>query len=126
AVFLKKEESDLTAMRTVINTLKAGHSAAVFPEGRRTFKEGMTEFKPGAAYLAARTGVVVVPVALINTADFLKFWKRNVMINIGMPIFPDQTKLPLSEQVPLLTQRFTEAVTSLHSEIAAILEKEGK
>ncbi len=126
AVFLKRDDSDLSAMRTVLNILKEGHSAAIFPEGRRTFGQGMTDFKQGAAYLACRSKVTVVPVALTNTGDLGKFWRRNIVVKIGQPIDPNQFELPLKEQIPALTKLLEQTVTNLHQQCVAVLQKEGK
>ncbi len=44
-----------------------GWSLLVFPEGGRTTGDAMRSFKPGAAWIASRTGVQVVPVFVDHT-----------------------------------------------------------
>src|SRR5271154_2319652 len=46
-------------------------SMLVFPEGGRSADGVMHEFKEGAAYIAIRAGVPVVPLAIIGTYDVL-------------------------------------------------------
>ena len=86
AVFLNKDESDLTAMRTVIGVLKLNKAVAIFPEGHRNRNQQIGEFKQGAAFIAYRTGVKIIPVAISNSRDFFRFWRHNIVVNIGMPI----------------------------------------
>ena len=53
------------ALREAVGLLRSGHAVAMFPEG---CAGAGGEFGAGAAYLQARTGVPVVPVALIGSA----------------------------------------------------------
>jgi 1-acyl-sn-glycerol-3-phosphate acyltransferase len=70
--------------------LASGIRVVVFPEGTRVLPGEKARYKPGAALLAVRTGVPVVPVAH-NAADF---WAKKallirpgaVMVSIGPPI----------------------------------------
>lgn len=59
------------ALRTAVRHLRAGGAAGVFPEGRRTAEWGESPFRPGAAWLALRTGAPVVPVALWGTQNVM-------------------------------------------------------
>ena len=67
-----------------------GISVLLFPEGGRTEK-GMRPFKEGAAYIAIKAGVPVVPVGLVNMRSVLPMnsWllrPARVEILIGDPI----------------------------------------
>lgn len=86
AVFLNKDDGDLAAMRLALAELKEGHSVGVFPEGHRYFDQKMGEFHEGAAFIAYRARVRVLPVAVVNTANFLRLFKRNIRLVIGEPI----------------------------------------
>lgn len=67
-----------------------GISVLLFPEGGRT-ETGMRSFKEGAAYIAIKAGVPVVPVGLVNMRRVLPMnsWllrPAEVEIQIGDPI----------------------------------------
>jgi 1-acyl-sn-glycerol-3-phosphate acyltransferase len=67
-----------------------GISVLLFPEGGRT-KEGMRPFKEGAAYIAIKAGVPVIPVGLVNMRSVLPMnsWllrTASVEIQVGEPI----------------------------------------
>jgi 1-acyl-sn-glycerol-3-phosphate acyltransferase len=67
-----------------------GISVLLFPEGGRT-EAGIRPFKEGAAYIAIKAGVPVVPVGLVNIRGILPMHSLllrpgRVEINIGEPI----------------------------------------
>jgi 1-acyl-sn-glycerol-3-phosphate acyltransferase len=67
-----------------------GISLLVFPEGGRSMGE-LQEFREGAAYMAIRAGVPLVPVALVDTHRILPMGSVNVRpgrvaVRIGTPI----------------------------------------
>ena len=47
-----------------------GISVLLFPEGGRS-PEGLREFKEGAAYIAIKAGVPVVPMAIVGMRELL-------------------------------------------------------
>ena len=113
AVFLNKEESDLTALRTAVKTLKAGRTVGIFPEGRCYREPGLLPFMPGAAYIAHKARVPVVPMGIENAGDMLRFWKRNVVIRIGEPIWLDFDLKATHEYLAETSNLFSERVASL-------------
>jgi 1-acyl-sn-glycerol-3-phosphate acyltransferase len=73
AIFVDRYHSDFSAMRQVLKRLKAGEAFVVAPEGTRSPTGALIEGKPGAAYLAAASGVPILPVAVIGTEDKVAF-----------------------------------------------------
>src|ERR1700728_2283936 len=65
-------------------------SVLLFPEGGRS-EAGIREFKEGAAYIAIKAGVPVVPVGLVNVRNILPMHSlllrpANVEVHVGDPI----------------------------------------
>jgi 1-acyl-sn-glycerol-3-phosphate acyltransferase len=90
-------------------------SVLLFPEGGRSPKS-MREFKEGAAYIAIKAGVPVVPIALVGMRDVLPMGSvhirsRRVELRIGDPIPTDGMKPADREE---LTRRLYEEVSNLH------------
>ena len=85
-----------------IELIKSGISVCVFPEGTRNKQDGeMLPFKEGSLKIAEKTGCLVIPVALTNTAEIFENhmpWIRSckVVIQYGTPIEPK--KLSREEQ----------------------------
>lgn len=62
-IYIDRFNADFRALREVLNRLKAGGILVMAPEGTRSPTGGLIEGRPGAAYLAAKSGLPIVPVA---------------------------------------------------------------
>jgi 1-acyl-sn-glycerol-3-phosphate acyltransferase len=95
-----------------VAALKAGMPLVVFPEGSRSFSGGLKPMASGAAFMAIRAGVPLVPLALIGTYELLPIHvyalrPRPLKIVVGEPISTEG-----------LTTKEAEALTArLYSEI---------
>jgi 1-acyl-sn-glycerol-3-phosphate acyltransferase len=74
-------------------------SVLVFPEGGRSRDGVLQDFKEGAAYIAIKAGVPVVPVTLEGTREVLAFGsatfrRGHVTLRIGDPILTRDMILP--------------------------------
>ena len=93
-----------------------GWSLVIFPEGGRSPDGWGQEFKGGAAYLANRTGVPVIPVFIDGTGSiFGKGMKRpkagKTKVVFGAPLFPIE-----DESTRRFNARIEAAVTALGDE----------
>jgi 1-acyl-sn-glycerol-3-phosphate acyltransferase len=96
-----------------------GISVLLFPEGGRT-EAGIRPFKEGAAYIAIKAGVPVVPVGLVNLRAVLPMHSSllrpcDVEIQIGEPI--DTSGMTLHDR-GRLNETLQERVTALAGESA--------
>ncbi|MGI8797620.1 MAG: lysophospholipid acyltransferase family protein [Acidimicrobiia bacterium] len=85
--------ADRAALRAAQQALEGGEPVAIFPEGTRNHGPEIGPLFDGAAYLAARLRVPVVPVAIGGSEEILPSGKvlprlRRVAIVIGEPILP--------------------------------------
>ncbi len=62
---------DRKALERAESTLKSGGTLILFPEGTRRSGGTVGELHEGAAFLAARTGAVVVPIGLSETEQIM-------------------------------------------------------
>lgn len=83
--------ADRDALRTCTRVIENGEPLVMFPEGTRRSGPEVHELFDGAAYVAARTGVPLVPVGIGGTeaamphgAKFIK--PRKVVLVVGEPI----------------------------------------
>jgi 1-acyl-sn-glycerol-3-phosphate acyltransferase len=91
-----------------------GVSVLLFPEGGRSPK-GLREFKEGAAYIAIKAGVPVVPIALVGM--------RRLLPMGSIHIRPGRVRLRVGDPIPVtglapgdraeLTRRMYEEVSRL-------------
>jgi 1-acyl-sn-glycerol-3-phosphate acyltransferase len=68
-LFVDRFNPDLKALRKMIALMQDGKCLVIAPEGTRSRAGSLIEGKPGVAYLAARSGFPVVPVAITGTED---------------------------------------------------------
>jgi 1-acyl-sn-glycerol-3-phosphate acyltransferase len=90
-IWLNRHDVDFHALRAVYKRIQQGEILAIAPEGTRSPTEALLPGKPGAAFLAAKSGVPVIPLAVWGTEDRvvkerLRRLKRlDVTIHVGRP-----------------------------------------
>jgi 1-acyl-sn-glycerol-3-phosphate acyltransferase len=67
AVYINRGEVDRRALKEALEALKAGAIFGLAPEGTRSKVGALIEARDGAAYLASRAGVPILPVGVVNT-----------------------------------------------------------
>ena len=95
-LFLNRENprEGLKTILQGIENIKKGVSMCIFPEGTRNkVSDEMLPFKEGSMKMAEKTGCLIIPVALSNTAEIFENhlpWVRpcKVVIEYGTPIDP--------------------------------------
>jgi 1-acyl-sn-glycerol-3-phosphate acyltransferase len=85
------ENASLSSLSAGVKALRAGMPLFVFPEGSRTPDGELQEFLAGAAFLAIRAQVPVVPIALHGVYDLLPihtthFYPCEMTLTVGEPI----------------------------------------
>ncbi|MEA3350759.1 MAG: lysophospholipid acyltransferase family protein [Chloroflexota bacterium] len=81
------------ALRSAESVLSQGGMLGIFPEGG-AWAQVLRPPRPGAAYIATRTGAPILPVGLYGINDIFPLRFRNkvkVTINIGKPFGPFET-----------------------------------
>ena len=90
-LFVDRFNPDLKALRKMIGLMETGNSLVIAPEGTRSRTGALIVGKPGVAYLAARSGFPVVPVAITGTEDKVlldnikHFRKSKITVTAGTP-----------------------------------------
>ena len=80
---------DKLAIRHAMNLLKDNLMLGIFPEGTRQKGDTLGRFHDGVASMALRTGVPVVPVAIIGSDKMIR---GEVAVIIGKPIAVEKAK----------------------------------
>ena len=95
-IWIHQGRPDRRALRTALDALAEGRMVTIAPEGRQSVIGGLEEGTEGAAFLALRSSVPIVPVALTGTENqnvygHLKRWQRTaVTLVVGKPFFLEQ------------------------------------
>ena len=72
AIPVKRDEKDISAIKTSLKDLKEGKCIALFPEGTRNGLEKGEKVKDGVAFFAVRSGAKVVPCGIKGGTKELK------------------------------------------------------
>jgi len=99
-----------------VKTLKSGLSLVIFPEGGRAEHGVMKPFQSGAAFMAIKAQVPLVPVALVGTYEMLPMrtyhlTPRPLWVVVGEPI---STAGLTTRDADALTERLFAAITELY------------
>lgn len=94
AIWVRRGEVDRESLRSALHVLKAGGVIGMAPEGTRSRTGGLLEGKIGAAYLANRADVPLIPVALAGTEvglpSVFRLARPRLTVTIGKPFcLPD-------------------------------------
>jgi 1-acyl-sn-glycerol-3-phosphate acyltransferase len=98
AIWLDRFNADYHALRETLQRLKAGGVLVIAPEGTRSTTGGLLIGKPGVSYLASKTGLPVIPVAVTGTEDklvlarFKRLKRAHVRVKVGQPFFLQSTR----------------------------------
>lgn len=66
-----QEKPDMSGVKSVIRTLRAGRKVVIFPEGSRTSTGKLLPAEPGTGLIVAKAGVPVIPMRLFGTFEAL-------------------------------------------------------
>lgn len=119
---VSRERADREALQRCIAVLAQGEPLVIFPEGERKSGPLVQPLAPGAAYIAAKAGVPIVPVGIGGSERVLPkgAWlvrPRKVHIVVGAPI----EVLP-SEGRHVPRSAVTELSDRLHAELQRLFD----
>lgn len=103
AIPVENKKNDINSIKQAIKILQAGGVLGIFPEGGINHQKNDFSPKAGAAYLAIKTGVPIIPVAIKGADKVLpagiKFPRLNeIKVNIRKPIFCSK-KINLNKEI---------------------------
>jgi 1-acyl-sn-glycerol-3-phosphate acyltransferase len=113
AIPVDRSRVSRTTLELCHQLLGEGNSLLVYPEGGRSHDGEMHEFKPGAAWIARRAGVPVLPLHLAGTGGILPKGRRvprraKVSVVVG-----DLVHLEPGEDAKAFNRRIEAAVRAL-------------
>ncbi len=98
-----REHADRDALRRCEEAIHLGDPVVMFPEGRRKEGPDIVDLFDGPSFVACRTRVPIVPVAIAGSAEAMPRGAKlphrgRVRVVIGEPIYPD---VPTGGRLPL-------------------------
>lgn len=94
AIYINRGAVDRQALRIALQSIRDGEIFALAPEGVRSYTGQLLPGRDGAAFLAVRTGVPILPVGLVNSdvlmANARRLRRTRMHVQIGRPFhLPD-------------------------------------
>jgi 1-acyl-sn-glycerol-3-phosphate acyltransferase len=119
-----RDGTDRKAVRDSVAMLEAGEVLCVYPEGTRQHGPKIQPLQPGAAYLALRAGVPIVPIGIAGSEEILRDHPRpvprfeRVVITVGEPIVPEArtSGVVARDKVDALTATLADTLQALFDE----------
>ena len=116
-IFVHRGKPDRKAIRAALDGLAEERMIAVAPEGRQAIEGKLEAGTEGAAFLALKSGAVIVPVAMTGTENEKiynrKWWRRaRVTLTVGKP-FKLQEQADRQKMMREGTNQIMEALASL-------------
>ena len=116
-----RDGTDRKAVRDSVAMLEAGEVLCVYPEGTRQHGPKIQPLQPGAAYLALRSGMPIVPIGIAGSEEILRDHSApiprfdRVVITVGEPIMPEArtSGVVARDKVDALTQRLSDSLQAL-------------
>ena len=122
SIWLDRTKADYTAFRKAMEALNQGYALGISPEGTRSKTGKLQKGKPGAAMLASKTGVTVVPVGIsgteTGTRQLLHFKRPHFVARFG----PGFKLAPLNNENR--SEKLQEYTDEIMCRIAALLPEE--
>lgn len=88
AIFIDRQDNDITALKTILSALKNGDIIGIFPEGTRVHEINPANMKGGVGFLAQRSGAAILTAKI--ESNYKLFSKMKISFR---PIFyPDNLK----------------------------------
>lgn len=84
-VWIEQESPDRQALMFMMKLAKQGHNIGVAPEGHRSRTGGLMQGQEGAAFLATRANLPILPIVAWGTEKIFKHPRPQVMVKIGKP-----------------------------------------
>lgn len=108
AIYINRGQVDRRALREALNALKNGSVFALAPEGTRSRIGALIKARDGAAYLATRAKVPLLPVGISNTDilgyNMARMKHTDLEIRIGKPFsLPDLDQRPRGSELAAYT-----------------------
>jgi 1-acyl-sn-glycerol-3-phosphate acyltransferase len=140
-IWVRQFEADHQALREALQYLKGGGTLAIAPEGTRSREtHALLPGRGGAALLASRSGVWILPTAIWGTDTFVRdlqhFRRGRAFVRIGKPFRLDVSPRAKGAELDAATDEIMCAIAALlppqyrgvyadHPRLKAWLEKAG-
>ncbi len=111
-VWIEQASPDLKALRVAMSLIEQGYNFSIAPEGHRAKQPGLLPAYEGAAWLATRVDLPIMPVAIWGTEKIFKKIRPKAYVAYGKP-YRLEEKRARGEQLQGVTDRIMCAIAAM-------------
>jgi 1-acyl-sn-glycerol-3-phosphate acyltransferase len=121
---VERDGGDVGPVRDSLRILEAGEPLVVYPEGSRQRGTAIAELQPGAAYLASKVGVPIVPVGIAGAEETFRTRPGRlpgfgrIVVVVGEPILP-----PARTSAVVKRSAVDELSATVHERLQKLIEE---
>jgi len=108
---VRRGEFDRGAIRSALELLSSGKLLGIFPEGTRNKGDELLPLHGGAALLASRAQVPIVPIVIKGNKQYR--FRQAIEVLIGSPIMPETEKKASKEDLARINDQILAQFTDL-------------
>lgn len=111
---VSRGKGDMSVINDSVERLKEGRRLVIFPEGTRSRDGKVGRGKTGAALIAAKSGMPVVPAGIVFEGKL--HFRSKVEVKFGRPIMPEEMNTgtdPTPRELKEIKAKIMESITSL-------------
>ncbi len=114
---VKRGAADRTAIRSAMSLLNEGKMLGMFPEGTRSKTGELGQAEQGLALIAAKTGAMIIPTAIVGTNAVFKNGTilPKFYVRFGKPIVMKTDKIP--------REQLEETTAAIMGDIAEMIQQ---
>lgn len=111
---VKRKTADLNSVRRALNLISSGKVLGIFPEGKRAVTDEIDELEKGAAFMAIRARVPVIPMYI--PANMYGIKRPCLMVGEPIDIAAMVETVPKAMLVDVVTDKFSDSINALKAE----------
>ena len=96
---IKREETDISSIRTAMKHLKNNERVMIFPEGTRVGDDDSVSAKSGAVRIAVKMKTPILPIFLTKGKKLFRFSKVVIGNSYTLQIPQDKDYIPLADEL---------------------------
>jgi len=118
AIYINRGEADRRAIKEALEALKGGSVFGLAPEGTRSRLDALIQARDGAAFLATRAKVPILPAGVVNTDalgyNMAHLRRTNMEVRFGKPFeLPDLGRRPKGVELAAFTHNIMIHIAAL-------------
>lgn len=111
---VRRKTADLNSVRRALKLISSGKVLGIFPEGKRAVTDDIDEMEKGAAFMAVRARVPVIPMYI--PPNIYGFKRPYIMVGEPIDIAAMTETVPKSLLVDVVSDKFADSVNALKAE----------